>query len=105
MSSKLQLSGDVDFEEIASKTEGFTGADLQALVYNAHLDVVHASIAEQSQKKGQPNGDGGSKTHKEDLVKYRQIAPKSTETVSRADRSAMESRVSSYARTLGTVLS
>ena len=25
-------------------TEGYTGADLQALVYNAHLEVVHASI-------------------------------------------------------------
>ena len=25
-------------------TEGYTGADLQALMYNAHLEVVHASI-------------------------------------------------------------
>lgn len=79
--------------EVASKTQGFSGADLQALVYNAHLDVVHASIADQSQKKSLPNGTKG-KIHEEDQVKYRQIAPVSTEAISRADQSAMESRVS-----------
>jgi peroxin-1 len=81
--------------EIASKTQGLSGADLQALVYNAHLDVVHASIAEQSQKKPVPNGNKGGAS-KEDPVKYRQVAPVSKESISRADRSAMENRVSRY---------
>lgn len=29
---------------MARKTEGFSGADLQALVYNANLEVIHDSI-------------------------------------------------------------
>ena len=32
-------------EAIAQDTEGFSGADLQALIYNAHLEVVHEAIA------------------------------------------------------------
>ncbi|KAG2135369.1 P-loop containing nucleoside triphosphate hydrolase protein [Suillus bovinus] len=44
VSRKLKLAPSVDFDELASITEGFSGADLQALVYNAHLEVVHAAI-------------------------------------------------------------
>ncbi|KIK98366.1 hypothetical protein PAXRUDRAFT_692364 [Paxillus rubicundulus Ve08.2h10] len=44
VSRKVTLGTSVDFEEIARLTDGYSGADLQALVYNAHLQVVHASI-------------------------------------------------------------
>ncbi|KAG2343853.1 AAA-domain-containing protein [Suillus weaverae] len=44
VSRKLTLAPSVDFDKLASITEGFSGADLQALVYNAHLEVVHAAI-------------------------------------------------------------
>jgi len=44
VSRKLTLAPSVDFDELAHMTEGFSGADLQALVYNAHLEVVHATI-------------------------------------------------------------
>lgn len=37
---KLTVSSLVDFNQLAAKTEGFSGADLQALLYNAHLDVI-----------------------------------------------------------------
>lgn len=39
------MSVSVDLEYYAQATEGFSGADLQALVYNAHLEVVHATIS------------------------------------------------------------
>ena len=42
---KMAISSLVDFDELATKTEGFSGADLQALLYNAHLDVIHSTIA------------------------------------------------------------
>lgn len=42
----MTLSDDINIEEYARQTDGFSGADLQALVYNAHLLAVHASIAE-----------------------------------------------------------
>ncbi|PPQ98400.1 hypothetical protein CVT24_004079 [Panaeolus cyanescens] len=45
VSKKIRLAASVDLDEIASKTEGFSGADLQALLYNAHLDAIHASIS------------------------------------------------------------
>ncbi|KAG6837810.1 hypothetical protein H0H93_016178 [Arthromyces matolae] len=48
---RVSTSSSVDWEEIASKTEGFSGADLQALVYNAHLDSIHRSIQTSSDIK------------------------------------------------------
>ncbi|KAJ1950630.1 Peroxisome biosynthesis protein pex1, partial [Linderina macrospora] len=39
--TKLKVSDEVDWKNIASRTEDFTGADLQALVYNAFLESVH----------------------------------------------------------------
>ena len=42
---KVQYSfGDEFVCKIAEKTEGHTGADLQALVYNAQLEAVHNVI-------------------------------------------------------------
>jgi peroxin-1 len=72
--------------ELASKTENLSGADLQALVYNAHLDVVHSSISHST-----PTIIGNKE--KGESRKYRQIAPPEGE-ISRADRSEMDSRVS-----------
>ncbi|KAK9487280.1 P-loop containing nucleoside triphosphate hydrolase protein [Lipomyces starkeyi] len=46
MSSKMELAEDIELEEIAHKTEGFSGADLQALMYNAHLAAIHEIVDE-----------------------------------------------------------
>ena len=39
------MSPSVNLDDLADRTEGYSGADLQALLYNAHLEVVHESIA------------------------------------------------------------
>ena len=52
---KMTISSLVDFDQLAAKTEGFSGADLQALLYNAHLDVIHSSIAQTSSMTSFPN--------------------------------------------------
>ncbi|KDR75275.1 hypothetical protein GALMADRAFT_226942 [Galerina marginata CBS 339.88] len=44
VAQRMTVSQIVDFDEIAAKTDGFSGADLQALLYNAHLDIIHTSI-------------------------------------------------------------
>jgi len=44
VSHKVSLSPEIDLSAIAEATEGYTGADLQALVYNANLEAVHATI-------------------------------------------------------------
>ncbi|XP_071737783.1 peroxisomal ATPase PEX1 [Rutidosis leptorrhynchoides] len=41
LSRKLPLANDVNMESIARKTEGFSGADLQALLSDAQLAAVH----------------------------------------------------------------
>lgn len=38
----------VDWDHFARVTEGFSGADLQAVIYNAHIEVVHTTLEHQS---------------------------------------------------------
>ncbi|NWX82467.1 PEX1 factor, partial [Nothoprocta pentlandii] len=44
LSHSLSLANDVDLQYVAAKTEHFTGADLKALLYNAQLEAVHATL-------------------------------------------------------------
>ncbi|KAA8906677.1 hypothetical protein TRICI_005100 [Trichomonascus ciferrii] len=39
--AKMTLSPEVSLEELAGKTQGYSGADLQALLYNAYLNAIH----------------------------------------------------------------
>jgi peroxin-1 len=55
LSRKLELADDVDSYALAERTSNYTGADLQAMLYNAHLEAVHNVISEQSEKP--VNGD------------------------------------------------
>ncbi|NXC30288.1 PEX1 factor, partial [Campylorhamphus procurvoides] len=45
LSHSLSLANDVDFQDLAAKTEHFTGADLKALLYNAQLEAVHTNLS------------------------------------------------------------
>ncbi|NXN28364.1 PEX1 factor, partial [Nycticryphes semicollaris] len=45
LSHSLSLANDVDFQDLAAKTERFTGADLKALLYNAQLEAIHTNLA------------------------------------------------------------
>ena len=64
ISEKLQLEDSVkgNFPEIAERTEGLTGADLQALMYNAHLEAIHDLLGSVSStgKKQMTNGTKGN---------------------------------------------
>ncbi|KAH9371043.1 hypothetical protein HPB48_003983 [Haemaphysalis longicornis] len=46
LSRKVLLADDVDLESVAARTEHFSGADLQALLYTAQLEVVHEVFPE-----------------------------------------------------------
>ncbi|KAJ5143861.1 uncharacterized protein N7515_002648 [Penicillium bovifimosum] len=50
VSEKLKMDDEVAsrLDDIAAKTEGFSGADLQAVVYNAHLEAVHDALGDRS---------------------------------------------------------
>lgn len=87
---KMTFSPIVDFDEIASKTEGFSGADLQALLYNAHLDVIHRAIAEA------PSDSSNANKVDEAPVKYTTIGGSTNKTIlSKAEEIALQRRVRS----------
>ncbi|KAF7591794.1 Peroxisome biosynthesis protein pex1 [Aspergillus hancockii] len=53
VSDKLKMSDEVvnRLDEVAAATEGFSGADLQAVVYNAHLEAVHDALGDRAVDK------------------------------------------------------
>ncbi|KAF9589821.1 hypothetical protein IFM89_028756 [Coptis chinensis] len=51
LSRKLPLASDVNLDDIASVTEGFSGADLQALLSDAQLASVHELLESSSSNK------------------------------------------------------
>lgn len=51
LEGKIDVAQDVEWGEWARKLEGYSGADLQAFVYNAHLEVVHEGIGQQELKR------------------------------------------------------
>ncbi|OAD07300.1 hypothetical protein MUCCIDRAFT_137986 [Mucor lusitanicus CBS 277.49] len=53
LASKMQLAADVDLKVYAKKTEGFSGADLQGFLYNAHLEAIHGAIDMDTFKEAQ----------------------------------------------------
>jgi peroxin-1 len=46
VSRKITLDSSVDLEEYVDSTQGFSGADLQAFIYNAQLEAVHDIVEE-----------------------------------------------------------
>ncbi|KAJ2091043.1 Peroxisome biosynthesis protein pex1 [Coemansia sp. RSA 986] len=52
LARRLRVADNVDWDALASATDGFSGADLQALVYNAFLESVHAMPTAVVEAKG-----------------------------------------------------
>ncbi|XP_030406403.1 peroxisome biogenesis factor 1 isoform X3 [Gopherus evgoodei] len=63
LSHSLPLANDVDFQHLAAKTEHFTGADLKALLYNAQLEAIHASLGSNLPQSSQCLSGPNSITH------------------------------------------
>ncbi|XP_043923611.1 peroxisome biogenesis factor 1 [Protopterus annectens] len=57
LSQTLPLADDVDFKQIASMTEHFTGADLKALLYNAQLETIHTNLLPNLSRDGGSGSD------------------------------------------------
>ena len=101
VSRKVKLSESVDLEAIARDTDGFSGADLQALVYNAQLEVIHETITATSLASG--TGAGGRTADAgEQPIEYIQLmGPDNGGKVkSRAEEAAFQRRVCALIRCL-----
>ena len=92
----MTLAGDVDLDAIARATDGFTGADLQALVYNANLEAVHETIDQRSpndpRKVASDTLDEGQK------IRYISFGPEGSENkvLSNAEEMAIQRQVRSW---------
>ncbi|KAH9939712.1 AAA-domain-containing protein [Epithele typhae] len=60
---KVTFAPSLDMAALARATEGFSGADLQALVYNAHLEVVHSALAALPSPSDGTGRSGGGDEH------------------------------------------
>lgn len=93
---KVQIDPGVSLRDIARETDGFSGADLQALVYNAHLEGIHANLSSSEDRRG-----GGQ----EEALVFMDMGASSTGKVaSKAERAALERRVCSSSGCRGTLL-
>ena len=71
LSKNLVLSQDIlnatdpheSLIEIAHRTEGYSGADLQAVIYNAHLEAIQGFLGDEPELMG--NGTGRQTTHQQ----------------------------------------
>lgn len=79
LSKKLPLDGDVDLRAIAYMTEGFSGADLQALLSDAQLAAVHEILA------GLDTNDPGKKPVINDAL-LKSTASRARPSVSEAEK-------------------
>ncbi|GAA5931842.1 hypothetical protein JCM1841_000827 [Sporobolomyces salmonicolor] len=87
---KVHLSPSVSLPHYASLTAGYSGADLQALIYNAHLDAIHAALNAAEGIEDEKNGKGGG----EEEVKYVSIGGNKDEKVlSRAEQANVNKRL------------
>jgi peroxin-1 len=71
LGKKLNISPEATdrLDQIAQQTEGYSGADLQAVAYNAHLEAIHDVLGDRDAKPGSKDSTSqtksGSTSHKE----------------------------------------
>ncbi|TRM69216.1 P-loop containing nucleoside triphosphate hydrolase protein [Schizophyllum amplum] len=85
---KVALAAGVQLSGVAEATEGFSGADLQALLYNAHLEAVHESIA-----RGPAVERSSSSVDGEASVQYKIVGGAGPAVASRAEQMALQRRL------------
>lgn len=88
----MHLAESVDLSLYVDRTAGFSGADLQAVIYNAHLEAVHASMP----KRNLVPGNDASSSSKGLGLTYAEHDPtaEAEKVLSRAERTKVERKVS-----------
>lgn len=60
LARKMEVDEDVNLMECARRTEGLTGADLQAVLYNAHLEAIRVAIERDEAVKKERQSESGA---------------------------------------------
>ena len=84
LSKKLNISSYVlegpvrsrSLYEVARRTAGYSGADLQAVIYNSHLEAIHDVLGDYntsgtSENKGRKDTKKASRSSKQDIIQFR----------------------------------
>lgn len=88
----MELEPSVDLVSLGPLTEGFSGADLQALMYNAHLDGVHSALERTEMTAALAYSD-------DPPIRF-VVLGSTGDTYSRAEQSALDTRVRREYRSL-----
>ncbi|BFZ63512.1 Peroxisome biosynthesis protein pex1 [Saitoella coloradoensis] len=90
----LYLDPSIPLEELAERMEGYSGADLQAVLYNAHLEAIH-EVLENKQEQLQEETANGEQQRNDQLVQFVKfkLNQKDNRKESLAERSAWMARV------------
>ena len=86
----------ISLMEIARRTGGYSGADLQAVIYNAHLEAIHDMLGDHSANstndfKGRKDTKKASRSLKQDIIQFRfgkDVANGANQSLSRAQQAA-----------------
>ncbi|UZJ54732.1 hypothetical protein CBS101457_004052 [Exobasidium rhododendri] len=97
-SGKIQLDSTVSLPEWARRTEGFSGADLQALLYNANLEAVHESMNRIEEmnlgKGGRSVSSSAQRSNDPKSIQFFHLAEKETKSkLSGAEHQALQKRM------------
>jgi peroxin-1 len=96
--SVLEGEGAQTLEEVAKRTEGYSGADLQAVMYNAHLEAIHDVLGNASEaanqdfgkrKAGSSAGRGGKGQQAQEFDYFRYGSTNPTEETPAPSAAAM----------------
>ena len=110
LSKKLSISQDIldsthrpeSLSEVARQTAGYSGADLQAVIYNAHLEAIHDILgdhnsADNVNAKSRKDNEKYSSSLKQDILQFRfreeKTANGATPAMSRAKKAAEYSAI------------
>ena len=111
VSDKLALRPEVANRllRVAEKTVGFTGADLQALIYNAHLEAIHDLLGDKNSHQNKASMTNGTQQHRKGPSSRSKTGNKKQEfsqflygpeedTEARRSRSSMETKAAIAAK-------
>jgi SpoVK/Ycf46/Vps4 family AAA+-type ATPase len=93
VSRKIALDSSVDLEEYVDATQGFSGADLQAFIYNAQLEAVH-DIVEEDRHDPSSRSNGEAEVFNGNFSQWKSGTLHESRTMAASERSVVSKQVS-----------
>lgn len=94
VSRKIALDSSVDLEEYVDATQGFSGADLQAFIYNAQLEAVHDIVEEDRHDPSASRSNSESEVFNGNFHQWKSGALHESRAMAASERSVVTKQVS-----------